>query len=167
MLSHVTLNTATHAHIIQYYINWSHCITLCTENDVIDWFERLELKQYLKSFIQRVRPLSLWYLNTDCDTLIWYWLWYLDLILIVIPWFDTDCDTLIWYWFSLLVQRFNQLSDLALLTDTDLQDTVCVYPHLSLSLSLSLSYKPFPRQSSMSLNGKCKSVRRMPVECYP
>ena len=103
----------THAHIIQCYINWSHCITLCTENDVIDWFERLELKQYLKSFIQRVRPLIV---------IPWYWLWYLDLILI----FTLGAGVQSAQW-SCPSDRYRPTGH-----------SMCIPTSLSLSLSLSL-----------------------------
>ena len=54
------------------------------------------------------------------------------------------------------MQGFNQLSDLALLKDTDLQDAVCAPISLSLSHSLSLS-----------LSGQMLICWEILVGCYP
>ena len=103
-----TLYISLSCYITLCYIVWdyhtaSHYVTLCdtiiphhkenatltafyvvvhAENGVIEWFERLDLKQYLKTFVQRVSTrqsyFTPWY--SDDDTLTPWWS---DLVLII------------------------------------------------------------------------------------
>lgn len=99
---HATSHCIALCYIVWDYHTASHYVTLCdtiishhkenatltafyvvvyAENGVIEWFERLDLKQYLKTFVQRVstrQSFTHWY--SDDDTLTPWWS---DLVLII------------------------------------------------------------------------------------
>lgn len=75
-----------------------------SENGVVDWFERLDLQQYLKGFVQRVRH----YIINDA------FLWALVIENILL----------------LCIQGFNQLSELALMTKRDFEGIVMDVDHV-------------------------------------
>ena len=75
-----------------------------SENGVVDWFERLDLQQYLKGFVQRVG-------HNINDTFLW--------ALVI--------ENIILH---LRMQGFNQLSELALMTKRDFEGIVMDVDHV-------------------------------------